>query len=306
MDVCAAWLDASVRGGGDAYDRFENTPAGIASLASFCRKHEVALAVMEATGGHERLAFGLLWAEGMPSAIVNPRSVRKFAEAMGLLEKTDRIDAGAIAWYAEAKHIVPRPPATQTQQTLAAAVIRLRQLVELRTMQSNQRRLVRDLHASRSFDELLALVGRQIRELECRIVTLIGDDPLWAELDQSFRSIKGVAGRTVARLLAEMPEIGTISGKAVAKLAGLAPLAKDSGKRTLKRSIRGGRSSVRSILFLVAAVVAKHEPDFHAFSQKLAQAGKPKKAVRVAVARKLLVRLNAKARDVRAAYSACA
>ena len=297
--MCGAWLDAKVRGGDGAYCRFENRPGGIAALASFCREHGVELVVMEATGGHERLAFSLLWAEGMPSAIVNPRSVRQFAEAMGLLEKTDRIDAEAIAWYAEAKRIAPRPPASARQQALAAAVTRLRQLVELRVMQTNQRRLVHDPHAGRSFDELLALVGRQIRELEGRIVTLIGDDPLWASLDQSFRSIKGVAGRTVARLLAEMPEIGTLSGKAVAKLAGLAPLAKDSGKRVGRRSVRGGRSTVRSILFLVAAVVAKHEPDFQAFRQKLETAGKPKKAIRIAIARKLLVRLNAKARDVR-------
>lgn len=255
---------------------------------------------MEATGGHERLAFGLLWTEGLPSAIVNPRSVRQFAQAMGLLEKTDRIDAEAIAWYAEAKRIVPRAPATADQQTLAAAVTRLRQLVDLRTMQSNQRRLVRDPDASRTFDELLALIARQIRALESRIVALIGSDPVWSKLDETFRSVKGVAGRTVARLLAEMPEIGTLSGKAVAKLAGLAPLANDSGKRTGRRSVRGGRSGVRSILFLVAAVVAKHEPDFAAFQRKLAGAGKPKKAIRIAIARKLLVRLNAKARDVRA------
>ena len=146
----------------DGYRRFENSAAGIAELAAFCRDHGVGLVAMEATGGHERLAFGLLWNEGIPSAIVNPRSVRQFAQAMGLLEKTDKIDAAAIAWYSEAKRIVPRPPATAGQQTLAAAVTRLRQLVDLRTMQSNQRRLVRDPDASRSFDELLALVGRQI------------------------------------------------------------------------------------------------------------------------------------------------
>lgn len=300
VDVCAAWLDASVRGVEDGYRRFKNSAAGVIELAVFCRSHAVGLVVLEATGGYERLAFGLLWAEGLPSAIVNPRSVRQFAQAMGLLEKTDRIDAEAIAWYAQAKRIVPRPPATDSQQTLAAAVTRLRQLVELRTMQSNQRRLVHDPDASRSFDELLALVARQVRELENRIVALIGSDPLWRELNESFRSIKGVAGRTVARLLAEMPEIGTLSGKAIAKLAGLAPLANDSGKRTGRRSVRGGRGGVRSILFLVAAVVAKHEPDFAAFRQKLANAGKPKKVIRIAVARKLLVRLNAKARDVRA------
>jgi transposase len=299
VDVCAAWLDASVRGIADGYRRFENSAGGAVELATFCRRHGVELVAMEATGGYERLAFGLLWAEGLPSAIVNPRSVRQFAQGMGLLEKTDQIDAEAIAWYAQVKHIVPRPLATVGQQTLAAAVTRLRQLVELRTMQSNQRRLVRDPDASRSFDELLALIARQIRELESRIIALIGNDPLWCKLDESFRSIKGVANRTVARLLAEMPEIGTLSGKAIAKLAGLAPLANDSGKRNGKRSIRGGRSGVRSILFIVAAVVAKHEPDFAAFQRKLADAGKPKKAIRIAVARKLLVRLNAKARDVR-------
>lgn len=254
---------------------------------------------MEATGGYERLAFGLLWSWDLPAALVNPRSVRQFAEAMGLLEKTDRIDAEVIAWYAQAKHIVPRPPASDAQQALAALVTRLRQLTELRTMQSNQRRLVEDAVALASFDELLALVGRQIRTLEDRIIVQIADDPLWSELDATFRSIKGVAGRTVARLLAEMPEIGTLSGKAVAKLAGLAPLARDSGQRTGRRSIRGGRSHVRSILFVVAGVVARYDKDFTAFQGKLAEAGKSKKAIRVALARKLLVRLNAKARDVR-------
>ena len=254
---------------------------------------------MEATGGYERLAFGLLWSWDLPAALVNPRSVRRFAEAMGLLEKTDQIDAEAIAWYAEAKRIVPRPPASAAQRTLAALVTRLRQLTELRAMQSNQRRLVDDPDALGSLDELLAVVGRQIRTFEDRIVTLIAGDPLWGELDATFRTIKGVAGRTVARLLAEMPEIGTLSGKAVAKLAGLAPIARDSGQRTGKRFVRGGRSHVRSILFVVAGVVARHEPDFAAFQRKLAEAGKPKKAIRVALARKLLVRLNAKARDVR-------
>ena len=254
---------------------------------------------MEATGGYERLAFGLLWAADLPSAVVNPRSVRRFAEAMGLLEKTDRIDAEAIAWYAEAKRIVPRPPASAAQQKLTAIVTRLRQLIELRTMQSNQRRLVSDPDARASLDEMLALIVRHIRTLEAKIVDQIGSDPLWEKLDDAFRSIKGVADRTVARLLAEMPEIGTLSNKAVAKLAGLAPIARDSGKRTGKRPVRGGRSSVRSILFVVAEVVRRYDPDFAACHRKLNDLGKPKKVIRIALARKLLVRLNAKARDVR-------
>ncbi len=298
VDVSSEWLDARVRDT-DAFGRFENTAPGIVALVGFCRKHEVGLAVMEASGGYERLAFGLLWAADLPTAVVNPRSVRRFAEAMGLLEKTDKIDAEVIAWYAQTKRIVPQPPASAAQQKLAAIVTRLRQLTALRTMQSNQRRLVKDPDARASLDEMLALIGRHIRTLEAKIVDQIGSDPLWDKLDDAFRSIKGVADRTVAHLLAEMPEIGTVSNKAIAKLAGLAPLADDSGKRSGRRTVRGGRTPVRSILFVVAEIVRRYDPDFAACHRKLNQLGKPKKVIRVALARKLIVRLNAKARDVR-------
>jgi len=144
-----------------------------------------------------------------------------------------------------------------------------------------------------SIDTLIAMLRGQIRQFERDIAELITTDTLWR------CSIKGVADRTVARLMADLPEIGLISNKAIAKLAGLAPIARDSGKAAGRRRVRGGRATVRSILFLVAEIVRRHEPDFAAFHQKLSQAGKPKKAIRVALARKLLVRLNAKARDAR-------
>jgi transposase len=241
-----------------------------------------------------------LWSAGVPCAIANARSVRRFAEAMGVLEKTDRIDAKVIADYARAKGLVGQVPESRTQERLRALVTRLRQLTALKVSQSNQRRLVVEPEVMAAFDEMLALVARQSRVLEARIAELLGADPLWRALDAAFRQIKGVAGRTVARLMAEMPEIGTVSNKAVAKLAGLAPIARDSGKRQGRRPVRGGRAQVRSILVVVAAVVARHDPDMAAFHQRLIQAGKPRMAVRIAVARKLLVRLNAKARDARA------
>lgn len=258
---------------------------------------------MEATGGYERLPFGVLWAAGVPAAIVNPRAVRRFAEAMGILEKTDRIDTGVIAWFAEVKRIVPQPPASPAQQQLAALVTRLRQLTELRTAQSNQRRLVTDPTVRGSFDALLKLIAGQIRELADHIVQLIDSDPLWQKLDAAFRTIKGVADRTVARLIAELPEIGTLSNKAAAKLAGLAPIARDSGKLAGKRPVRGGRSGIRSILFVVADVVRRYDRDFADCHRRLTEAGKPKKLIRVALARKLLVRLNAKARDARCQFA---
>jgi transposase len=296
VDVSAAWLDAWAEG---EFCRVENTLAGIEVLRDFCRRQGVELVAMEATGGYERLAFGRLWAEGLACAVVNPRAVRQFAEAMGHLEKTDRIDAAVIAGYARAKRIVAQPPAGEVQRKLGALVTRLRQLTALRTMQKNQRRLVEDAEALGSIDEMLALIGRQIRGFEAGIISLIAGDPLWARLDAAFRSIKGVADRTVARVLAELPEIGTLPNKAAAKLTGVAPLARDSGKRAGKRAIRGGRSGVRSVLFVVAEVVRRHDPDFAAFHRRLTSAGKAKKVIRIALAHKLLVRLNAKARDVR-------
>ena len=299
VDVGSRTLDARI-GSDGPYARFARTPDGIAELAAFCRSHGAGLVAMEATGGYERLPFALLWQDGLPCALVNPRMVRRFAEAMGTLEKTDRIDAGLIARFAEARRMVPQPPPGEAQARLAALVTRLRQLTTLRVAQSNQRRLVEDPEVVASIDELLAFVARQSRDVEARIAAMIDDDPLWARLDRAFRELKGVAGRTVARLMAEMPEIGTLSGKAVAKLAGLAPIAHDSGMASGRRRIRGGRSGVRSILFVVAEIVRRHEPDFAAFHAKLVAAGKPKMAVRIALARKLLVRLNAKARDARA------
>jgi transposase len=298
VDVGSETLDARV-GRTGAWQQFPNTTEGIEALAAFCRTHQVNLLVMEATGGYERQSFGQLWATGVPTAIVNPRAVRRFAEAMGSPEKTDRIDCAMIAWYAETKRIKPTPPASATQQRLAALVTRLRQLTELKVMQTNQRRLVTEPDVLSSFTTILAAIAGQIRALEANIAAAIQTDPVWVALDKAFRSIKGVADRTVARLIAEMPEIGTLSNKAIAKLAGLAPIARDSGKQTGKRPIRGGREGVRTILFIVAEVVRKYDPDFRDCHQKLYMAGKPKKLVRTALARKLLVRLNAKARDVR-------
>lgn len=307
VDVSSLSLEARVGPDGPSAS-FSNTADGIAELAAFCQQQGVELVAVEATGGYERQPFALLWARGLPVAVLNPRAVRRFAEGMGLLEKTDGIDAGVIAWFAAVKRIVPCVPASAEQQRLKALVTRLRQLTELQTAQRNQRLLVTEPAVLAGFEQLLVVVARQIRTLEAAIAKLIAADPLWQQLDQAFRSIKGVADRTVARLMAEMPEIGTLSNKAVSKLAGLAPLARDSGKHQGKRSVRGGRREVRAILFVVAGVVRRYDLDFAAFHQRLSAGGKPKKVIRIALAHKLLVRLNAKAREVRqrsASLEAC-
>jgi transposase len=302
VDVSKRRLDAHVEPAG-AFESFDNTAAGIAELGCFCRRHGVQLVAMEASGGCERMAFLLLWEAGIACGLTNPKSVRRYAEAMGVLEKTDRLDAGVIARFAIAKHLRPTSPPTPSQQRLKALVTRLRQVTDDLTVQKQRRSSAINAEMVASLDEVIALFKRQSRTLQGEIASLIDDDPLWSHLDAALRSTKGVAGRAVARLLAELPEIGVYSNKAVVKLAGLAPIADDSGKRTGRRHIRGGRAGIRSILFLIARIVCRFDASMEAFHRKLIAAGKPKMVARIAIARKLLVRLNAKAREARAQYA---
>jgi transposase len=302
VDVSKRRLDAHVVPSA-AFASFSNDAAGIAELADFCRRHGVQLVAMEASGGYERQSFLLLWAAGIPCGLTNPKSVRRYAEAMGVLEKTDRLDAAIIARFAIAKGLKPTSPPTLLQQRLNALVARLRQITDDLTVNKQRRASAMNEEMLASIDEVIGVLKRQARSLEGEIASLIDDDPLWARLDAAFRTIKGVGNRSVARMLAELPEIGIYSNKAVVKLAGLAPLADDSGARAGQRHIRGGRAGIRSILFLVADIARRFDAGLADFHQRLTAAGKKKMVVRIALARKLLVRLNAKAREARACYA---
>lgn len=302
VDVSKDWLDVFIRPSG-MFERFGNDAAGIGALASLCRAENVELVVMEASGGYERAAFLLLWEMGIACALANARNVRRFAEAMGFLEKTDQINAAVIAHYAQARPLRASPPPKPAQMRLQALVARLSQVTGDLIVQKQRRSIAGDAQIVESLNEVIALLVRQSRKLEGEIASMIDDDPLWASLDKAFRSIKGVASRTVARLMAELPEIGRISNKAIVKLAGLAPIANDSGKKSGPRPVRGGRKGPRGILFLIAAIAARYDPHLAAFQQRLQAAGKPKMVIRIALARKLLVILNAKARDARREFA---
>src|SRR4029077_19273488 len=170
----------------------------------------------------------------------------------------DQIDASIIARFARARDLRPTPVPSSAQQRIKALVARLRQVTDDLTVQKQRRSsLLDNAEMLASLDEVIALLKRQSRSLEGEIASMIDDDPLWSQLSETWRSLKGVAGRTVARLMAELPEIGTYSNRAIAKLVGVAPIANDSGKRIGKRPVRGGRSSVRSILFLVAEIASR-------------------------------------------------
>jgi len=297
VDVSKAWLDCWIEPAG--YRRLANTPEGVAQVLAWCREYGAELVVMEASGGVEQAAFLTLWKQGQPCAIANPRAVRSFADAMGFFEKTDRIDARIIAGYAVAKRLVATPPPSEDQRRLTALAARLRQISADLSIQKQRLYSTKDPTALASLKETIAFFNRQTKALAAEIAALITLDPHWAALDKTIRSIKGLADRTVAVLLADLPELGTISNKAITKLVGFAPIANDSGKRNGRRHVRGGRASVRSILFLVADIARKYDHDLATFRDRLLAQGKEKMVVRIAIARKLLVKLNAKARDAR-------
>ena len=299
VDVSSTSLDARI-GLCGVYKRFKANPAGIEALAAFCREHSAELVVMEATGGYEKPAYKGLYEAGLDVAIVNARSVRRYAESLNYFEKTDKIDAGVIADYGRIKKLVPHAPPSSAQEELTALATQLRQVIDTRTSIKNQMRLVESKAVLQSQARLIQALNEEIDHIEGLIFERIRQDLIWSHLTQSLTTIKGVAERTVAYLLAYLPELGTLSAKAIAKLVGLAPIAKDSGNSQGKRHIRGGRIQIRSPLVFIASVAGRYDPRLKAFRQRLLNAGKPKMVVRTAVARKLLVILNAKARDIRA------
>jgi transposase len=302
VDVSAAHLDSFVQTptGRGVFKRFENTPEGIEQLYQFALEHGVHTVVMEASGVVARLPYDLLWAAGMPCALVNPAAVRAFAKGMGYLEKTDRIDAEMIARFADAKKLVASLPPSPAQQSLSDHYARLRQVTQDIVVQKQRLHSAVADFARKSIHRILKVLKQESDHLCGEIASMIDDDPLWQALAVEFTSYKGVASKTVAVILANLSEIGTLSNRAISKMVGLAPLADDSGKRNGYRQIRGGRASVRNVLFLVAGTVAKYEKDFADFKARLQAKGKAKMQIRIALAHKLLVRLNAKARDIRA------
>jgi len=180
IDVSNAWLDARIGRDGP---HLQVPSTGDGALLAFCHQHGATLCVMEATGGYERPAFARLWARGMPAAIANPRSVRRFAEGLGVLEKTYRIDAGIIVWYAEIKRLKLTQPASEDQRRLAALVTLPRQLTEARVVHQNQACLVDDADVQACFATVLGTLGAQVKAVAAKVAALIEADPLWARLD---------------------------------------------------------------------------------------------------------------------------
>ena len=272
-----------------------NNKTGFTQLLKALPPAEQAAVVLEATGGYERAVVCALLDAGYRVAVVNPKRVRDFAKALGLFAKTDRIDAVVIARFGQLAQ--PRwTEARSTEQTeLAELVVRRRQLVELRTMESNRLKQTVNKVAKKSISRLLKILDSQIKSLEAEITRLIESDDDWRAKSELLQTAPGIADKTSATMLAELPELGQLNRSEIAALVGVAPFNDDSGKHHGQRRIAGGRASVRNVLYMATMSAMRASPVIKAFALRLRSNSvhpKAPKEIIVACMRKFLVILN--------------
>jgi transposase len=295
IDVSKDWLDVAIRNG-ESF-RVGNNDEGITLLLSRLAAALPTRVVMEASGGFELACASRLAAARVPTFVVNARQVRDFARATGTLAKTDRLDAEVIAHFAEAIGGKVEFVATdEATSELIHLVKRRAQLVEMRTMEQN-RRLLAPLKLKRELDKHIRWLDSRILEVDKDIGNAIHNSAVWREKDELLQSATGVGPVTSSRLLTGLPELGHVSPKRIAALVGLAPFNVESGVMDGKRHCQGGRSDVRSALYMATLSARRHDPTLKRFHDRLLSMGKPPKVALIATARKLLIMLNAMMRQ---------
>jgi transposase len=298
IDVAKDRLDVHVRPSDEAF-AVARDGEGLAVLVERLRGLGPQIVVVEATGGFEVTVAAALASAAIPLAVVNPRQIRDFARAMGQLAKTDALDARAIARFAEAIKPEPRPVPDEQARELGELVQRRRQIVEMMAMERNRRRQLTQRRLIKGVDRLLAMLQKELTELEQDLDDIIRGTPAWREAEDLLKSVKGVGDVVARTLIADLPELGTMGRKQIAALVGIAPLNRDSGTMRGRRTIWGGRAKVRAALYMAALVASRRNPRLAAFYRRLIAAGKPKKLALTALMRKLLTILNAILRDRR-------
>jgi transposase len=295
VDVAESELVVAVDGEAGV-SRWPNDEPGQAGLAAALAGRAPGLVVVEATGGVERGLVATLVEAGVPVAVANPRQVRDFARGLGRLAKTDPLDAAVLARFAA----VVRPPVRAARdgagEDLRALVARRRQVRDARVAERQRRRRARPV-AAPSLDRVIALLTAELAELEAAIAALVAADPACRARATALQSVPGVGPVVAATLLAELPELGALSAKQAAALAGVAPRTKQSGKSSAPATIGGGRRGVRCALYLAAVTAVRWNPAVRTYYQRLRAAHKPKKLALVAAAHKLLTILSAILRD---------
>jgi transposase len=292
IDVSKPRLDVHVRPSGESWS-VTNDAQGHRELVRKLGSMSPTLVVIEATGGYQASVVAELGASSIAVAVVNPRQVRDFAKATGRLAKTDAIDAAVLAHFAESIRPEPRPMPDDLTVELQALVTRRRQLIDMRTAESNRLETCRVLPVRRNIQKVINMLNKQIEKVEDDIDTTIRNSPLWREREDLLSSVVGVGSTTARTLLTQLPELGSLNRREVAALVGLAPFNNDSGKRSGARSIRGGRADVRAVLYMATVAGVRFNPQLRSVYARLLAAGKAKKVALVACARKLLTILNA-------------
>lgn len=291
IDVSKKSFDVHVRPSAEAFSSASD-PKSIDALVERLRALDPALIVLEASGGYDRPLTAALAAAGMPVAVVNPRQVRDFAKGFGVLAKTDAIDAKILALFAE--HV--RPPLRripdEASRALSDLVTRRKQLLELRTMESNRLAMAFHPRVKNSIRKIIQAIERQLTDLDGEMDELIRSTPAWREKDELLQSVPAIATQTSRVLLGQLPELGTVSNEKITALVGLAPYPDDSGTIQGARHIRGGRQAVRNALYMATLAATRRNPVISAFYHHLRDEGKAFKVAMVASMRKFIVILN--------------
>lgn len=293
IDVSKATLAVASSPSGEAWTS-ETTPAALEALVARLVTQAPAVVVIEATGGYERAVVAACAAAGLPVAVVNPRQVRAFAQAIGRTAKTDPIDAAVLAAFGARIQPPVRPLADVETQALAGLVTRRRQLLEMLGME--QRRLAQAPPTgavTRDLRNHIRWLEKRVADVDDDLGTTIQASPVWRVQEDLLRSVPGIGPVTARTLLAELPELGRLDRRAIAALVGVAPINCDSGRFRGQRHIWGGRAPVRATLYMAALVATRRNPTLAPFYRRLVAMGKPKKVALVATMRKLLTIVNA-------------
>ncbi len=296
IDISKDRLDVHVRPSAESF-AVARTGKGIDELIARLLTLSPALIAMEATGGFESIVAAGLAGASLPVVVVNPAQVRHFAVALGKRAKTDPIDAAVIAHFAEAAKPEIRPLPDEATQLLADLVARRRQIIEMIGAESQREKRASQKRLQKSIARLKKSLEKELAEIDAGIDDAMRASPIWRAKEDLLVSVPGIGSVIARTLIAELPELGSLDRREIAALAGLAPWTRQSGQWRGKSFIGGGRTSVRSVLFIGAMVASRYNPELKAFRDRLVANGKPRMVALIAVARKLLTMLNAILRD---------
>jgi transposase len=298
VDISKDALDVCLYPGGQS-GRFANDAKGHRGLICWLAKHSIARVVYEATGAYHRGFERCLATAGLAMAKVNPLQARRFADATGKLAKTDRCDAAMLARFGALLEPAARPVASPALDEMKQLHVARQALVKDRTAALNRQKTVRLALIKRHIAQRLRQIEAQLAAIDAALKALINADPELAARFAILASIPGIGETTAVAMLIEMPELGSLDHRQAASLAGLAPIARDSGRWKGKRSIRGGRATLRQALYMPALVATRFNPDLKCKYKAFVAAGKPAKVAITAIMRKLLLLANALIRDGR-------